>query len=134
MNSVRFNEPSGFVENGLRTTSLNRLLNLGLTDSNVNLYIFLKIEYLPFSYVEILTSLMYHSSATVCTTQTNIFFYSILFCSAETVKDLIRYLRRDDENHEIRRQLGETQVLRTDLLPILKEHWKEKELFDCVLR
>ncbi|GLH06684.1 Protein timeless [Gryllus bimaculatus] len=52
----------------------------------------------------------------------------------EAVKDLIRYLRRDDENHEIRRHLGEAKILQTDLLPILKEHCEETELFDHVLR
>uniref|UniRef100_A0AAR5P976 Timeless N-terminal domain-containing protein n=1 Tax=Dendroctonus ponderosae TaxID=77166 RepID=A0AAR5P976_DENPD len=52
----------------------------------------------------------------------------------ETVKDLIRYLRRDDETHDIRRQLGETQVLQTDLLPLLKSYWEEADLFDVLLR
>ncbi|XP_063230357.1 protein timeless homolog isoform X2 [Bacillus rossius redtenbacheri] len=52
----------------------------------------------------------------------------------ETVKDLIRYLRRDDANHEIRRHLGEAKVLQTDLLPILKDHWRREDLFDVVLR
>lgn len=52
----------------------------------------------------------------------------------ETIKDLIRYLRRDDETHEVRRQLGETKVLQTDLLPLLKNYWKETDLFDVLLR
>ncbi|KAJ8982321.1 hypothetical protein NQ317_006666 [Molorchus minor] len=52
----------------------------------------------------------------------------------ETVKDLIRYLRRDDENHDVRRQLGETKVLQTDLLPLLKSYWEETDLFDVLLR
>lgn len=52
----------------------------------------------------------------------------------ETVKDLIRCLRRDDENFDIRRQLGETKVLETDLLPLLKSYWEGTELFDVVLR
>lgn len=52
----------------------------------------------------------------------------------ETVKDLIRYLRRDDETHEVRRQLGETKVLQTDLLPLLKSYWEETDLFDVLLR
>lgn len=52
----------------------------------------------------------------------------------ETVKDLIRYLRRDDENHDIRRQLGRTKVLETDLLPLLKSYWEEEDLFDVLLR
>lgn len=52
----------------------------------------------------------------------------------ETVKDLIRFLRRDDENHDVRKQLGETKVLQTDLLPLLKCYWEETDLFDVLLR
>lgn len=52
----------------------------------------------------------------------------------ETLKDLIRYLRRDDENFDVRRQLGETKVLQTDLLPLLKTYWEEQDLFDVLLR
>ncbi|XP_049842526.1 protein timeless homolog [Schistocerca gregaria] len=60
-------------------------------------------------------------------------YYPDTHCK-ETVRDLIRYLRRDDENHEIRRHLGEAQVLQTDLLPILKQEWKDSDLFDVVIR
>ncbi|KAK5650484.1 hypothetical protein RI129_001513 [Pyrocoelia pectoralis] len=52
----------------------------------------------------------------------------------ETVKDLIRYLRRDDETYEIRRYLGESQILQTDLLPLLKGYWEQTNLFDVLLR
>nr|CAD7457158.1 unnamed protein product [Timema tahoe] len=52
----------------------------------------------------------------------------------ETIKDLIRYLRRDDENHEIRRHLGEAKVLQMDLIPIFKGYWERSDLFDVVLR
>uniref|UniRef100_A0A1Y1K941 Timeless N-terminal domain-containing protein n=1 Tax=Photinus pyralis TaxID=7054 RepID=A0A1Y1K941_PHOPY len=52
----------------------------------------------------------------------------------ETVKDLIRYLRRDDETYEIRRSLGDSQVLQTDLLPLLKGYWEQTNLFDVLLR
>ncbi|XP_039749472.1 protein timeless homolog [Pararge aegeria] len=51
-----------------------------------------------------------------------------------TVKDLIRYLRRDGEDHEIRRHFGQTKVLQTDLLPMLIDHWERDELFDVTLR
>lgn len=51
-----------------------------------------------------------------------------------TVKDLIRYLRRDGEDHEIRRHFGQTKVLQTDLLPMLIDHWENSELFDVTLR
>lgn len=52
----------------------------------------------------------------------------------ETLKDLIRYLRRDEDTHCVRRQLGETNVLVTDLLPLLKSYWEQDELFDVLLR
>ncbi|KAG7308218.1 hypothetical protein JYU34_006890, partial [Plutella xylostella] len=51
-----------------------------------------------------------------------------------TVKDLIRYLRRDGEDHEIRRHFGQTKVLQTDLIPMLVDHWENDELFDVTLR
>ncbi|XP_069688768.1 protein timeless homolog [Periplaneta americana] len=60
-------------------------------------------------------------------------YYIDTYCQ-ETVKDLIRYLRRDDENHEIRRHLGEAKILQSDLLPILKDYWDKVELFDVILR
>ncbi|KAG5899963.1 hypothetical protein JTB14_034534 [Gonioctena quinquepunctata] len=52
----------------------------------------------------------------------------------ETVKDLIRYLRRDNENHDIRRELGDMKVLQTDLIPLLKNYHEEDDLFDVLLR
>nr|AUI80375.1 timeless 2 [Euphausia superba] len=52
----------------------------------------------------------------------------------ETVKDLIRYLKKDDESHEIRRALGETRVLQTDLIHLLRECSNDDELFDVTLR
>ncbi len=75
----------------------------------------------------------------------------------ECVKDLIRFvsvfnmfwiismflstpvfffqLRRDDDAHEIRRALGEIQVVQSDLVPLLRHHSEgDEELFDMVLR
>jgi len=52
----------------------------------------------------------------------------------ETITDLIRYLRRDEEDHSIRRHLGKAKILQTDLLPILIHHSDKDELFDVVLR
>ncbi|XP_018327682.1 protein timeless homolog [Agrilus planipennis] len=52
----------------------------------------------------------------------------------ETVKDIIRYLRRDDDTHEIRRFFGDANILETDLLPLIKNHFDNTELFDVVLR
>lgn len=52
----------------------------------------------------------------------------------ETITDLIRYLRRDDEDHTIRRHLGCAKVLQTDLLPIMVYHSDKADLFDILLR
>lgn len=52
----------------------------------------------------------------------------------ETTKDLVRYLRKDDESHEIRRALGETRVVQTDLLPMIRDYSQETELFDVIIR
>ncbi|XP_073971907.1 circadian regulator timeout isoform X3 [Rhodnius prolixus] len=52
----------------------------------------------------------------------------------ETIKDLIRYLRRDEASYDIRRYLGNAKLLQTDLLPIAQCHHNDKELFDLVLR
>ncbi|CAK1598882.1 unnamed protein product [Parnassius mnemosyne] len=60
--------------------------------------------------------------------------YMIDEFTLNTVKDLIRYLRRDGEDHEIRRHFGQTKVLQTDLLPMIIDHWENTELFDVTLR
>lgn len=52
----------------------------------------------------------------------------------ETTKDLLRYLRRDDDSHEVRRALGDSRVLQTDLLPLLQEHSEYEELLHLVVR
>lgn len=52
----------------------------------------------------------------------------------ECVKDLIRFLRRDDATHVIRRVLGNIGVVSTDLIPLLREYSNDEELFDLVLR
>ncbi|KAK7070397.1 hypothetical protein SK128_017324 [Halocaridina rubra] len=52
----------------------------------------------------------------------------------ETTKDLVRYLRKDDDSHEIRRALGDTRVVQTDLIPIVRDHSRDSELFDVTLR
>ncbi|XP_076063170.1 protein timeless homolog isoform X1 [Oratosquilla oratoria] len=52
----------------------------------------------------------------------------------ETIKDLIRYLRKDDESHVIRRALGDTKVVQTDLIPIVCDSSDDKELFEVTLR
>ncbi|XP_073235962.1 protein timeless homolog [Porites lutea] len=53
----------------------------------------------------------------------------------ESLKDLVRFLRRDDTTCEIRRQLGYSEVLQNDLVAILKScSSTEREIFDMVIR
>lgn len=52
----------------------------------------------------------------------------------ETVKDLIRFLKREDETCDIRRQLGEACILQKDIIPILKQYHTDRVLFEAVIR
>lgn len=52
----------------------------------------------------------------------------------DVIKDLIRYLKRDDDTHTIRRFLGQTRLLQTDLVKILIHHVENIELWDVLLR
>ncbi|XP_071645976.1 protein timeless homolog [Temnothorax longispinosus] len=52
----------------------------------------------------------------------------------DVIKDLIRYLKRDDDTHTIRRFLGQTRLLQTDLVKILVHHVENIELWDVLLR
>lgn len=52
----------------------------------------------------------------------------------ESVKDLIRYLRHEDDTRDIRQQLGAGQILQNDLLPIITQHGQDKPLFDACVR
>lgn len=52
----------------------------------------------------------------------------------ESVKDLIRYLRHEDETRDIRQQLGAAQILQNDLVPLVIQHHSDKQLFDAVIR
>ncbi|KAJ8260198.1 hypothetical protein GJAV_G00178210 [Gymnothorax javanicus] len=52
----------------------------------------------------------------------------------ESVKDLIRYLRHEDDTRDIRQQLGAGQILQNDLLPIITQHHQDKPLFDACIR
>ncbi|KAL7837581.1 hypothetical protein SRHO_G00272920 [Serrasalmus rhombeus] len=52
----------------------------------------------------------------------------------ESVKDLIRYLRHEDDSRDIRQQLGAAQILQNDLLPIIAQHGQDKPLFDACIR
>ncbi|XP_062827010.1 protein timeless homolog isoform X2 [Anolis carolinensis] len=52
----------------------------------------------------------------------------------ESVKDLIRYLRHEDETRDIRQQLGAAQILQNDLIPVIVQYPQDKQLFDAVIR
>ncbi|EFX80319.1 putative TIMEOUT/TIM-2 protein, partial [Daphnia pulex] len=52
----------------------------------------------------------------------------------EALKDLIRYLRRDDDTIGIRRELGQMKLVQTNLIPILCEYHSDEALFDVALR
>ncbi|CAG7818750.1 unnamed protein product [Allacma fusca] len=51
-----------------------------------------------------------------------------------SVKDLVLYLRRDDDDHSIRRLLGQSEIVHRDLLPLIKHYSTDVELYDVVLR
>ena len=61
-------------------------------------------------------------------------FDSDFLSFVETVKDLIRFLKREDDTLDIRRQLGHAQILQNDLIPILKQYNSDANLFETVLR
>uniref|UniRef100_A0AAQ4RR10 Timeless circadian clock n=1 Tax=Gasterosteus aculeatus aculeatus TaxID=481459 RepID=A0AAQ4RR10_GASAC len=52
----------------------------------------------------------------------------------ESVKDLIRFLRHEDDTRDIRQQLGAGQIVQNDLLPIIIQHGQDKALFDACIR
>lgn len=62
------------------------------------------------------------------------FLVSVYSVPEESVKDLIRYLRHEDDTRDVRQQLGAAQILQSDLLPILIQHRRDKPLFDAVIR
>lgn len=52
----------------------------------------------------------------------------------ESVKDLIRYLRHEDDTRDVRQQLGDSQIIQNDLLPIITQYRQDKSLFDACIR
>uniref|UniRef100_A0A3Q2P483 Timeless circadian clock n=1 Tax=Fundulus heteroclitus TaxID=8078 RepID=A0A3Q2P483_FUNHE len=52
----------------------------------------------------------------------------------EGVKDLIRYLRHEDDTRDVRQQLGDSQIVQNDLLPIIVQYRQDKALFDACIR
>lgn len=63
-----------------------------------------------------------------------IFVSYLAWIPPESVKDLIRYLRHEDETRDIRQQLGAAQILQNDLIPIIIQYSQDKQLFDAVIR
>ena len=56
------------------------------------------------------------------------------FTFSETVKDLIRFLKREDEFCDIRRQLGHAQIVKNDLISLVKQYKSEPVLWETVIR
>ncbi|XP_035225481.1 protein timeless homolog [Stegodyphus dumicola] len=54
--------------------------------------------------------------------------------TVECLKDLLRYLRKDDDNFSILRYLGSLHLLQTDLLPLIKRYNHNSEIFNFTLR
>lgn len=50
------------------------------------------------------------------------------------MKDLIRYLRHEDDTRDVRQQLGAGQIVQNDLLPIIIQQGQDKPLFDACIR
>ncbi len=50
------------------------------------------------------------------------------------MKDLIRFLKRESDACDIRRQLGHAQILQNDLVPILREYVEDRMLWETVIR
>lgn len=63
-----------------------------------------------------------------------IFVSYLAWIPPESVKDLIRYLRHEDETRDIRQQLGAAQILQNDLIPVIIQYPQDKQLFDAVIR
>ncbi|XP_011305481.1 protein timeless homolog [Fopius arisanus] len=52
----------------------------------------------------------------------------------DVIKDLIKYLKRDDDSHTVRHYLGHSKLLQTDLIQIAIQHTKKTEFWDVLLR
>ncbi|XP_015606157.1 protein timeless homolog [Cephus cinctus] len=52
----------------------------------------------------------------------------------DVIKDLIKYLKRDDSDHTVRRYLGQAQLLQTDLIKIFIQYPEKCDLWDVLLR
>lgn len=52
----------------------------------------------------------------------------------ESVKDLIRFLKRESKTCDIRRELGNAQVLQKDLIQIIIYYTDDRALLETVIR
>ena len=50
------------------------------------------------------------------------------------MKDLIRFLKHEDDTCEVRRQLGSAQIVQNDLVPLVKHYSDDSVLLDVVIR
>lgn len=64
----------------------------------------------------------------------NMYLLYLLHC-LDCVKDLIKSLRRENETCNIRRFLGQAQVLQEDLVPLIVYYGRaDEELFEVTIR
>ena len=54
--------------------------------------------------------------------------------AAKLLIEILRQLRRDDDNHTIRRSLGQIEVVQSDLIPLIRDNKNDPDLFQLVLR
>ena len=50
------------------------------------------------------------------------------------MKDLIRYLKREDDTCDVRRQLCHAQIVQNDLLPLLVHYSDDETLWETLVR
>lgn len=50
------------------------------------------------------------------------------------MKDLIRYLKREDDTCDVRRQLCHAQIVQNDLLPLLVHYSDDEALWETLVR
>ncbi|CAG0888758.1 unnamed protein product, partial [Cyprideis torosa] len=123
--AARCQRPSGQMEHGI-----NRATTLQVVGwCSVKLYSMAAMSLRPTDYLRAeieacVASLGYYDGTT----------YHKEKDTLESVKDLIRYLRRDGEDHEVRRHIGSLAVTKTDLIPMFADHWKNEELSDVIIR
>lgn len=59
----------------------------------------------------------------------------ISFAITDSIKDLLRYLRKEkSDSCSVRRELGRAKIVVSDLIPLLKTYAEENSLFELVMR